>query len=53
MLRSGYENLLLIVPDGELEVARHDTLLLVVARSVARELENLSSKVLKHRREVD
>jgi len=44
---------LLVVPDGELNVARHDSLLLVVTRGVARELENLSRKILEHGAEVD
>ena len=44
---------LLVVADGELQVTGHNTLLLVVTRRVARKLQNLSSKVLKHRREVD
>ena len=44
---------LLVVPDGQLEVTGDDTLLLVIARGVARELEDLSSQVLKHRRHVD
>lgn len=44
---------LLVIPDGELQVTRHNTLLLVVARRVARKLEDLSSKVLEYRREVD
>jgi hypothetical protein len=33
-------------------VARHDALLLVIARRVARELEDLRREVLEHRREV-
>ena len=43
---------LLVVPDSELQVPWDDTLLLVVARGVASELENLSSKVLENSREV-
>ena len=34
---------LLVVADGELDVARHDARLLVVARGVARELEDLGA----------
>ncbi len=44
---------LLVVPDSKLQVPRHDTLLLVVASRVTRELEDLGSKVLEDRREVD
>ena len=44
---------LLIVPDGELEVAGDDAGLLVVASGVASELENLGRQVLEHRGEVD
>lgn len=38
---------LLIVADGELEVTRDDTSLLVVAGGVASQLEDLSSEVLE------
>ena len=34
---------LLVVADGELDVSRHDAQLLVVARGVARELEDLGA----------
>jgi hypothetical protein len=44
---------LLIVPDGELQVARDDTGLLVVASSVASQLEDFGSEVLKDGSEVD
>ena len=44
---------LLIVPDSELKVTGDNTLLLVVARRVARKLKDLSSEVLEYRREVD
>jgi hypothetical protein len=44
---------LLIVPDGELQVAGDDTGLLVVAGSVASQLENLSCEVLEDGSEVD
>jgi hypothetical protein len=44
---------LLIVADGELEMAGDDTGLLVVARSVASQLENLSGEVLEDSGEVD
>jgi hypothetical protein len=44
---------LLIVPDGELEVARDDTGLLVVAGSVTGQLEDFGSQVLKDGSEVD
>ena len=44
---------LLVVADGELDVARHDARLLVVARGVARELEDLGAEVLEDRAHVD
>jgi hypothetical protein len=44
---------LLIVTDGELEVTRNDTGLLVVTGGVAGQLENLSSKVLEDGGQVD
>lgn len=36
-----------VIPDGELQVTRDDTLLLVVSGSVASEFENLSGKIFK------
>lgn len=44
---------LLIVPDGELQVAGDDTGLLVVTGGVASQLENLSSEVLENGGQVD
>ena len=44
---------LLVVTDGELQVTRDDTRLLVVTSGVASQLENLSSQVLKDGSEVD
>ena len=44
---------LLIVTDGELQVTRDDTRLLVVTSGVASQLEDLSSQVLKDGSEVD
>lgn len=44
---------LLIVADGELKVAGDDTGLLVVARSVASQLEDFGSEVLKNSGQVD
>jgi hypothetical protein len=44
---------LLIVPDGELEVARDDTCLLVVTGSIASEFEDFSGEVFKHSGQVD
>ena len=44
---------LLIVADGELEMARDDTGLLVVSSSVASEFENFGRKVLEDGSEVD
>jgi hypothetical protein len=43
---------LLVVADGELQVARHDTVLLVVARGVARELEDFCGEVFEDGGEV-
>ena len=48
-----YKYSLLVVTDSKLQVPRHNTLLLVVTGCVARKLEDLSSKVLKNRCEVD
>ena len=44
---------LLVVPDGELKVARYDTLLLVITGGVTGEFENFSSQILKDCCEVD
>ena len=44
---------LLVVADGELEMAGDDTGLLVVARGVAGQLEDLSGQVLEDSCEVD
>ena len=44
---------LLVVSDGELEMAGDDTGLLVVTRSIASQLEDLSREVLKDSGEVD
>jgi hypothetical protein len=44
---------LLIVPDGELKVARDDTGLLVVARSIASQLEDFGGEILEDSGEVD
>ncbi len=44
---------LLVVADGELEVAGHDTRLLVVAGGVTGELEDLGGEVLEDGGEVD
>lgn len=44
---------LLVVSDGELDVSGHDSVLLVVSRSISGELEDLSSEVLKNGGEVD
>jgi hypothetical protein len=44
---------LLVVADGEEEVARDDAVPLVVARRVAGELEHLGGEVLQHGGEVD
>jgi hypothetical protein len=44
---------LFVVSDGELQVARYDSGLLVVAGSVSGQLENLSAQVLEHSGQVD
>ena len=44
---------LLVVPDGELEVTGDDACLLVVAGSIAGQLEDLRSQVLHHGGQVD
>ena len=44
---------LLVVADGELDVPWDDARLLVVASSIACELEDLSGEVLENRREVN
>ena len=44
---------LLVVAHGELDVARHNARLLVVARGVARELEDLGAEVLEDGAHVD
>lgn len=44
---------LLVVSDGELQVTRDDTGLLVVTSCVAGQLEDLSSQVFEHGCEVD
>jgi hypothetical protein len=44
---------LLVVADGELEMAGDDTRLLVVAGGVASQLENLGRQVLKNGSKVD
>jgi hypothetical protein len=41
-------DILFVVANSELKVARHDTLLLVVTRGVARKLKDLGRKVLEH-----
>ncbi|CAH0371167.1 unnamed protein product, partial [Pelagomonas calceolata] len=44
---------LLVVAHGELDVARHNSFLLVVARRVARQLQDLGAEVLEDRAHVD
>jgi hypothetical protein len=51
--RDGIRDALLIVADGKLQVTGHNTLLLVVAGSVAGELKDLSREVLEDGGEVD
>ena len=47
------ENVLLIVSDSELQVTRHDTLLLVITSGVTGQLQDLSSEVLENSSKVD
>lgn len=44
---------LLVITNSELQVARDDTGLLVVASSITGQFENLSSKIFKNSSEVD
>ncbi|KAI0261626.1 hypothetical protein BC834DRAFT_895154, partial [Gloeopeniophorella convolvens] len=44
---------LFVITDSELQMPRHDTLPLVIARSIASQLEDLGSEVLRHRSKVD
>ena len=39
---------LLIVADSKLEMARNDTSLFVIARSIASKFQNFSGQILKH-----
>ena len=48
-----WKNALLIVPDGELQVARHNTLLLVITSGVTSQLQDLGSEVFENGSEVD
>ena len=43
----------LVIADGELEMTRDDTRLLVVAGGIASQLEDLGSQVLENGSEVD
>lgn len=47
------QDILFVVSDSELEVTRHDTVLLVVTGSVTSELENFGCKVFEDGSEVD
>ena len=44
--KSSFDSLF-IIPDGELQVTRDNTLLLVVSGSITSEFENLSGEVLE------
>lgn len=48
-IRSRPSDLLLIIPDGKLQVTRDDTLFLVITRSVASQFKDFGSKILEHR----
>ena len=43
---------LLVITDSQLKVTRNDSCLLVVASSVARQLEDLSAQIFKHSSQV-
>lgn len=47
------ENLLLVIPDSQLQVSRHNTLFLVVACSIASQLKDLGGKVFEDSSEVN
>jgi hypothetical protein len=49
----GWKNVLLIIPNGELQVARNNTLLLVITSGVASQLQDLSSKVFENGSEIN
>ena len=55
MLHARYRqcNVLFIIADSKLKVARHDTLLLVIASGITSKFEDFSSKVFKNGSEVD
>ena len=56
MILSGDEgklNALLVVPDSELQMTRHNTLFLVITSGVASQLQNLGSEVLENSGKVD
>lgn len=45
--------LLLVIPNGQLQVSRYNTLLLVVACSIASQLENFGGKVFEDSGEIN
>jgi len=47
------ENVLLVVPDSELQVTRHNTLFLVITSGITSQLQDLCSEVLENSGEVD
>jgi len=47
------ENALLIVPNSELQVTGHNTLLFVITSSVTSQLQDLGSEILENGSKVD
>jgi hypothetical protein len=41
-------NILLIIPDGELQVSGNNTMFLVISGSIASKFEDLGSKIFKN-----
>ena len=46
-------DILLIIPDGKLQMTRHNTLLLVITGGVTSQLQNLGSEVLENSSKVN
>jgi len=44
---------LFVIPDGKLQVPRHDTLLLIIASCVASQFKDLGSEIFENSGEVD
>jgi hypothetical protein len=46
-------NSLFVIPNGKLQVPRHDTLLLIIASSIASQLQDLGGKIFKNSSKID